>query len=169
MKPSIPPTYEQDQTSLNDILQPLLDLLNSQYRYQRDEAFAITNNDSVGINSRDDGVLITLPINFAFRPMDYPTLKKVLVTLLHESGSSSEWLQPGGGSNEAYREPLRFSLVTRTVWHTGFCFFASAMRLHVDMSIYGSAAAKRQIAYLVERLSDVTNLHAYNKAEGLRF
>src|SRR6266568_1444407 len=147
-------TNESDTTCVSELIQPLVEALQTYAANPRDEIETVLFSAFEGQQSRWHETHIALDIH-AETPDE---LLRALWTILEETGSSNRWLNFfGPDEHNRYDGPLMFALVQQR-------YGSGGLELHSYLWAYSRdedfdvTAAKRQVANLVELIRDPQNL-----------
>lgn len=140
---------------LEQIVHPLVELLNRKYPTSANEEFAIPLLGQIGVlDGNPDEISIELPDDLP----NHDLAMRAIATLLQNSGSQAKWGASTNADEIDQENPLRFGLVKKVGW-AGY-FWAGGRYLvvdHLDDELDHEVAAK-QVARLVELLDDHDNL-----------
>jgi hypothetical protein len=154
---------------LDEIVQPLIDLLNSLESDGCDDpnCYIVGTEHLERLQSRCPAVLIQLPQELCSEPWLLCPLERVLMALLARAGLES-FCQPEDETDDFAGGPLRFRLIKHTHFEPEAEYFHSYMQLLVEANNLDVVAARRQIARLVKYLQDDAEVGSYDAEEFMR-
>lgn len=148
-------TTKPNDTDLNTIVQPLIDLLNELYPIPNEELEISMLREHWVEEQRDreDAVIVIWDPFVSSR-----NTVRAVATLLSRTGSTSVWNGQEERETDPMRKPLRFRITRNTIWYDGHFQvnrYLIADYVNDDADV---AAAERQVALIVEFLRDRNNL-----------
>lgn len=149
-----PATHIPNEQSLDDIVKPLLDTLNHKYSADGD-VFEISVGGEHWIRDSEwDESIIRPPDCVATSER---TIRAV-ATLMSRTGSYEMWNHELEAESDRCRKPLRFRLTKNALWYDAewewnYYLIVDTIQHRVDVE-----GAERQVALLVDYLSDESNL-----------
>lgn len=146
---------ERTKIRTDELVNPLLELLNDQYCVNPGEEYLIPPFGQFGaLEQNDNEISIELPDAILSNQL----ATRAIATLLERSASSVLRPESRFTETDPYRFPLRFAYLKRSFWLEGHWQWNRYLIIdHLDEQI-DAQAAERQIRLLTDYLSDRSNL-----------